>query len=246
MRHTGGEAAKRAEPPASISPRLRRAAVAVAVARYAIPLIAIPLVPILITEHLVLLVLLRPTKELLLVAGGVSRVQGLPPIWAVLVAYVPLMILAVWAFFVVGRAYGVALREGGAPRWLHRALRPHHVELAQRVITRRGPAIAVLGRLAAFPPTALAAAAGTTELGARRYLVADAIGALLAFAVTVGAGYALGEAWRQGARWLTLAGLVVFIALVALLTLWVRRDAEQGRLPDEPGPDQPSSEQPRS
>ena len=223
-------------PPAEVSSAVRRVAVTLAVVRYAIPLAAVPLIPFLIRDHLVLLVLLRPQKEFLLLGGGVARVQGAPSPWGLLAAYVPLMVFGVWAFFVVGRAYGVRLRQGTGPRWLHRILRPAQIELAQRVLTRRGPAIAVLGRLAAFPPTVLAAAAGVSDVPARRYLAADAAGALLAFAMTIGAGYALGEAWRQGGVWLTAAGLAVFVALVALLTAWVRRDAQRGDLPDQPQP----------
>jgi membrane protein DedA with SNARE-associated domain len=233
------EPADGAPPAGGVPPAVRRIAVWVAVARYAIPLVAVPLIPVLIRDHLLLLVLLRPQKEFLLLGAGVARVQGEPSLWGLLAAYVPLMLFAVWAFFVVGRAYGVRLRQGTGPPWLQRVLRPTQVELAQRVLSRRGPAIAILGRLAAFPPTVLAAAAGVSDVPARRYLTADGIGALLAFAVTIGAGYLLGEAWQQGGVWLTALGLAVFVALVALLTMWVRREARRGELPDEADQRQP-------
>lgn len=226
-RGTAGFDDVRLQPPRPVPPVVRRMAVAVAIARYAIPLVAIPLIPLLIVDHLAVLVLLRPQKELLLLGGGVARVQGEPSLWLLFAAYAPLMILAVWAFFVVGRAYGRRLRDGAGPPWLQRVVRPTQIEIARRVLSRRGPAIIVLGRVAAFPPTILAAAAGASDLPARSYLVADLAGALLAFAVTVGAGFALGEAYRQGGIWLTAGGVAVFAGLILLLTVWVRREADR-------------------
>jgi membrane protein DedA with SNARE-associated domain len=205
--------------------RWRRVALGVAIARYAIPLAAIPLIPLLVVDRIVLLVLLRPQKEFLLLGAGQSRYLGDPALWQLALAFVPLGVLAVPAFFVVGRAYRRALLSGDGPSWLTRAVPPRQLELAQRVLARRGPAIAVLGRLAAFPPTVLAAAAGLSDVSPGRYLAADALGAALATGITLGAGYALGRAYEDGGVWLTVGGVVLFVLLVGLLTYWIRREA---------------------
>ncbi len=205
----------------------RRVAVGIAVLRYVVPLLALPLIPVLLVDRVALLVLLRPQKEFLLVGGGQLRVLGTPSLGVLFAAYVPFMIVAVWAFFALGRAYGPAMRDGVGPAWLHKAIPPRQLELALRVLARRGPSIAVLGRLAAVPPTIMAAAAGVSDVDARRYLVADTVGALLAFALTVTVGYGLGRAYERGGLWLALAGGFVFVATLLLFTRWLRAEAER-------------------
>lgn len=198
-----------------------------AAARYLIPIGAIPLVPVLVEDRLPLLFLLRPGKEFLLLGGGVFRTDGAPDPLVMLAAYVPLMVLGVWLFFFLGRAYREELVAGDGPAWLERIVPHDRLRLATAVLARRGPTIAVLGRLAALPPTVLAAAAGVSPIGAVRYLAADAVGALAAFVTTYAVGYALGDAYQRGGVWLTAAGLALFVGLLALGTRWLRREAER-------------------
>lgn len=220
----------------AISDGLRRLAVGAAVARYAVPLLALPLIPLLITDRLPVLILLRPTKDLLLLGGGQRRVVGDPSVLVLLAAYLPLMLFGVWTFYAVGRAYRDQLRAGTGPDWLRRTIPPDKLEIAQAVLAKRGPAIAILGRLAALPPTVIAAAAGVSDVDTRRFLAADAVGALVSFAMVVAAGYALGRAWEEGGIWLTAVGLVLFVALIALLTRWLRAEANAHQTPDpQPG-----------
>ena len=222
---------------ASVPGWLKRAAVAVAIVRYVVPLAAVPLIPLLVLPErlspssITLLVLLRPQKEFLLLAGGTFNARGWPDPWVVLAAYTPFMVVAVWAFFVVGRAYRDVLGSPDAPRWLARMAPPERVALARRVLEHHGPAIAFLGRLAALPPTILAAVAGASRVSARAYLGADLVGALAAFGLTLGAGYALGETLERGGVALTAAGVVLFVAFVALLTRWIRAAAREGAEP---------------
>jgi len=227
--------------PSPLQPRtfptlLRRTVIAVAVLRYAIPLAAIPAIPFLITSgRLELLVLLRPQKEFLLLAGATLARTGSPTVVALLAAYVPMMIVAVWAFFLVGRIFRPALDAGEAPRWLTRILPPEQLAIGRRVLARRGPLIAVLGRLAALPPTIMAAAAGASDVDGRRYLLADLAGALGAFLLMVGAGWVLGDAFDDYGVWVTVAGVLVLIGLIVLLTRWVRGEAALDRT-DAAGP----------
>ncbi len=223
----------RTERDADVGLLWRRLALAAVIVRFAIPLAAVPLIPFLIRDNITLLVLLRPQKEFVLVGGGQTRYLGEPGVLPLLLAYLPLGVLAVSAFFVVGRAYRTALREQAGPAWLHRAIPPRQFELAQRVLARRGPIIAVIGRLAAMPPTVLAAAAGTSDVAPRRYLLADAIGAVLGFGMAAGVGLALGRAYEEGGVWLTVVGVALFVAMIGLITWWIRREAER----DETQPD---------
>lgn len=207
-----------------ISAGWRRFAIGVVVLRFGIPLAAIPAIPLLIVDDITWLVLLRPQKEFLLVGGAQTRVLGHPGFLALFLAYLPLGVLSIGGFFLAGRAYRHALRTGTGPRWLHRAIPPAQLELGQRVLARRGPVIALIGRLAAMPPTVLAAAAGLSDVDPRRYLLADGVGAVLAFGMSAGAGFVLGRAYETGGVWLTAVGVLLFGLIIWLLTRWVRRE----------------------
>ncbi len=214
-----------------VSDRWRRFSLAVVIVRFVVPLAAIPAIPFLLLNDISLLVLLRPQKEFLLVGGGQSRYLGEPDLWMLALAFLPLGLLVVPAFFVVGRAYQQALRTGDGPAWLHRVIQPRQLEIAQRVIARRGPAIAILGRLAALPPTVLAAVAGVSDVSWRRYLAADAVGSALAITLTLAAGYALGRTYQAGGAWLTAVGVGLFAVVILLLTVWIRREAARDEAP---------------
>ncbi len=227
-RNTRTKASTMTEPAphrSTVSRRWRLVALAVVILRFAVPLAAIPMIPFLIRRNVTLLVLLRPQKEFLLVGGGQSRYLGEPGLLPLFLAYLPLGILAVSAFFVVGRAYRRALATDTGPAWLQRVVPPHQLRLAQRVLARRGPFIAVVGRLAALPPTVLAAAAGTSEVSPRRYLAADLVGAILGFGLAAGSGLALGQAYEEGGVWLTVLGIALFTAMIGLVTWWMHREA---------------------
>ncbi len=206
---------------------LFRVAVVVAILRYAIPLAAIPLIPWLLSRNIALLVLLRPQKEFLLLGGGQSRYLGEPDIWLLLAAYIPLSVLPIAAFYLVGQRYQHVIGTDDAPRWLARILPPQQIDLGVRMMARKGPLIAILGRLAALPPTMLAAAAGLAATPMRRFLLADTFGALVAFALVVSVGWALGRAYADGAMWLTFAGAALFIAMLTALTSWLRAEANR-------------------
>lgn len=204
-----------------------RVAAVVAILRYAIPLAAVPLIPFLLTRNISLLVLLRPQKEFLLLGGGQARFLGEPDLWLLFAAYLPLSVLPIGAFYLVGRQYRHVLGTDAAPRWLSRVLPPKQLDLGVRMMARKGPVIAILGRLAALPPTMLAAAAGLAGTSARRFLIADAIGALAAFAIVVTVGWGLGRAYADGAAWLTAAGVALFVGMLTALTAWLKAEADR-------------------
>jgi membrane protein DedA with SNARE-associated domain len=178
------------------------------------------------TDDIYWLLLVRPSKDVQLWGGGLFTTTGAVDLWTLFLAYAPLMIVMNWSFFFLGRAYGPALARGEGPGWLQRSVSPKNFATARALLARRGPAIAVIGRVAALPPTVMAAAAGTSDIGAWRYQTADTIGALVAFAVTVGVGLLLGEAYESAGPWLAVGGGALFLGLLALITRWIRNEVD--------------------
>ncbi len=208
--------------------RWRRPLLWLAIARYVVPIVAIPFAPALIPDRMVPLTLLRPGKEVLLAAGGIYRTNadGTPDLWLLFLAFLPLMVGGVWVFFALGRAWQRELAIGEGPDWLERLVPQDVLHQLQRLLEARGPMLAFLGRIAALPPTIMAAAAGTSNVDSRLYLVADFLGAIASFVVTVGAGYALGEAYDRGGIWFTVIGVVLLVVIIAWATTWLRREPD--------------------
>lgn len=206
--------------------RWRKALLAVAIARYVVPIAALPLVPALLPDRLILLMLLRPGREVQLAAGGLNRMNGEPDLFVAFLAFVPLMVVAVWAFFWLGRAWKPELIAQDADGWLARLVPPEIFHEFRRLLDRRGPMLAFIGRIGALPPTILAAAAGTSDVDPRRYLVADFLGAVVGFALTVGVGWGLGRAYERGGWWLTGIGLLLFFGVLAWVSSWIRREGD--------------------
>ena len=63
------------------------------------------------------------------------------------------------------------------------------------------------GRLAAFPSTLMAAAAGASGVPPREFLPADTAGALVSMGALLGVGYVLGEAYEEAGPWITAVGV---------------------------------------
>lgn len=211
----------------SLARRWRRPLLALSGMRYLVPILALPLVPVLTPDDVGLLTLVRPGKEILLLAGGLTRTRENPGVLIAFLAYLPLMVGGVWAFYGLGRAYAEDLRTGNGPAWLARAVPPDRLEVAQRVLARRGPVVALIGRVAALPPTIVAAAAGVSDVRTRSFLLADLVGAVLSFAMIFGIGLALGEAYERGGPWLTGAGLAVVVLAAVLVSRWLQAEAER-------------------
>ena len=190
-------------------------------------LIAIPLAPVLWHRHFVVLLLLRPTKEVLLAGGFLAR-RGDVPLVVVVLTALPLLIGGVWLFFFLGRAWSPELERGsGLPGWAQRVLPAKRIKAMGRLLDERGATVIFLGRLAVFPSSLLAAAAGTAEMDTRTFLVADGLGGLASIVEVVGVGYLLGREYESGRHWLTVAGVVVLIVVLVIVGRWLR--SQSGR-----------------
>ena len=197
--------------------------------RAVLAIAAIPLAPFLYKHHFVLLVLLRPTKEVLLAAGFAIKRGDADPI-TVLAAAVPLAILAVWHSFLLGRAYTREIQSGdGLPRFADRLLPPKRINQMCEALDERGSRLIVLGRIATFPSSLIGAAAGTSGMKGRAFFPADLAGALLGIGEVLVAGYALGAAYRQAGPWLTGVGVVALLGMLFVLGRTLKKGTAKHR-----------------
>jgi membrane protein DedA with SNARE-associated domain len=192
--------------------------------RAVLAVVAIPLAPFLYREHFALLVLLRPTKEVLLAGGFLVRRQdvSLP---VIVLAALPLLIGGVWQFFFLGRAFADEIRSGeNLPKLAQRLLPPKRVKQLCGALEDQGTRLVFLGRLATFPSSLLGTAAGASEMEAKRFLPADGLGAVVSIAEVVGAGFLLGEAYKSAGPWLTGVGVAVLLVMLFVFGRSLTRD----------------------
>jgi membrane-associated protein len=142
----------------------------------------------------------------------------------VLVAALPILLGGVWVFFGLGRAYQEDLEDAELAGLAGRVLPSDRIDQLREVLERKGMRVVFLGRLAAFPSSLMAAAAGSSGVSWRRFVVADTAGALTSLALAVGLGYALGEAYEDAGPWLTAVGVAVLLVLAVLVGRSLVRD----------------------
>lgn len=215
-------------PSVTTARRLRTPLLWLAALRALLGVVAIPLAPFLYREHFVVLVLLRPTKEVLL-AGGFMVRRGDVELPLVVAAALPLAVLSVWQFFWLGRSFAPEIQQGeGLPKLARRLLPTKRIKALCAALDRRGPKLVFLGRLATFPSSMLGAAAGASGMSARKFLPADAAGAVLSIAEVMVAGYLLGEAYKAAGPWLTGAGVVALLAMLFVMGRALTRQRGSG------------------
>lgn len=210
--------------------------------RIALALAALPLTPLLFRDGLVTLLLMRPTREFLLLAGFRVRADEIGLV-VVLLAVLPMLLLGNWVFFGLGRAYRDDL-DNGLPGWLQQSVDPEQVARLRAVLARRGTLLVVLSRLAIFPATLLAAAAGASPLSTRRFLLADSLGAALSLAQYIGAGYVLGRAYESAGLWIALMGGAGLVAILVVFGRALRATEEAPSPATGPQPPDPADVRP--
>lgn len=195
---------------------MRRALLGAAVARTVLALAAIPLAPFLFREHVAVLVLLRPTKETLLFAGFAAQNHdvSLP---VVVLAALPLLLAGVWQFYALGREFSSDLNKRDLPGIAGRLLPRSRIKGLQDALQHQGQKVVFLGRLAAMPSSLIAAAAGASKFGVRRFLIVDTAGALCSLALMVGLGWVLDDAYEDAGPWLTALGLAAILVVAIVV-----------------------------
>ena len=122
--------------------------------------IAVPLFPFLFHRHYFVLAFLRPSA-VVLVGGGFLARRGNVALWQVVVASIPMQVLAVWLYYAIGRAWAKEIgRDDALPVFAARLLPARDVKRIRKALRRRGPLVVVLTRFAIVPVGLVAAAAG--------------------------------------------------------------------------------------
>ncbi|HVF52754.1 MAG TPA: VTT domain-containing protein [Actinomycetota bacterium] len=210
-------------PPKKTSEKRKKLLLWGTLVRVGLGLAVLPFAPFLYKEHFLILVLLRPTKEILL-AGGFFLKRGDVGLIELFLAGLPLMLLAVWKFFFLGRAFSTEIRSGKVPLLGKRVLPPDKIKEAQKVLRKKGPRLVFLARLAVLLSSAtVAAAAGSSNMDKKGFLIADGLGALASFAIFVGLGFALGNAYEEAGPWVTAGGVVVLLGMGAAFGRYINR-----------------------
>ena len=197
-------------------PATKKILLGIALFRTVLGLVAIPLAPFLYENHFLVLVLLRPTKEVFLAGGFLAR-QGDVSLLLLVLAAIPLSIFGVWHFFLLGRAWSREIHADKLPGFAARVLTSERIEKFEKVLERKGPRLIFLGRLAVLSSASVAAAAGAAQLEPRKFFPYDLAGGLLSIAYTVAAGWFLGEAYEQAGPWITAGGVFALIGFGFIL-----------------------------
>jgi len=185
-----------------------------AAVRTVLGIVAVPLAPALYKRHFVLLVLLRPTKDVLLAGGFLVR-RGDVDLFPLLIAAVPLAIFGVWNFYWLGRAFAKEIQAGeGLPRFVDRLLPDKKIKQLCKLLDKRGKRIVLVGRLASFPSAMLGAAAGASDMASGEFLPADLAGGVLSIAEVVLAGFLFGAAYKRAGPWITGVGIALLFGLL--------------------------------
>jgi len=173
----------------------------------------IPLTPVLVADHPVLLELFKGSLAGMVTMGAKARIGEASIVVAVLAAIPGLMIFD-WIYWWAGKRWGrnaIDLFIGNHPKAAARTAR------LERLIHRFGWLAIVIAYFQPVPGVLIYAAAGWTGMRLRTFLILDLIGTLLWIALCVGLGYAIGQdavdvakAVGRYALWVTL-GLVVVI-----------------------------------
>jgi undecaprenyl-diphosphatase len=203
-----------ASPQTSVN--LRWSLVGLAAARGVVAGAAVLLAPWLYREHAAVLVLMRPTKEVFLFGGFLAQRGdvGLP---VLVLAALPILLGGVWIFFGLGRGFQEELGDAELPGLAGRVLPKDRIDDLRGVLERQGMRIVFLGRLAAFPSSLMAAAAGSAGVPWREFVLADTAGALTSLGLALALGYWLGDAYQDAGPWLTAGGVTMLVALAVVV-----------------------------
>jgi undecaprenyl-diphosphatase len=168
--------------------------------------------------------LLVPGESLVLASGFFAH-EGVLELDAVMAA------VAIGAIVGDNIGYQLGLRLGR--EWLLRhgrrvGITAARLQRTEAFFTRHGPKAVFLGRFVGFARALVPFVAGASRMPYRRFLLADALGAVLWTVGFVLLGYGLGASWRVAERWIGRSSMLLAgILAVAGLVLWLRRRRKQ-------------------
>lgn len=177
----------------------------------------LPLIPLLLGPHPLLLELLSGSSVAEVVVGAQVRIGTIS--WPVaILAGLPVWVLTDWIYWWAGKRWGdrsltLLLGRGGRPQAAKRAAR------LEQVASRFGPAGVLLAWFLPVPSLLLYAAAGLAGMRLVTFVLLDIIGTALAVGVLVGLGWALGQRAVDVVDRFNHDALVITIAVVAVVVV---------------------------
>jgi undecaprenyl-diphosphatase len=164
--------------------------------------------------------LLVPGESLVLASGFFAH-QGILDLFPVMVA------AATGA--IVGDNIGYFLGSRLGREWLLRrgsrfGLRKRGLAKVERFFERQGPQAVFFGRFVGFARALVPFVAGASGMPYRKFVLYDALGAVLWTIGFVTLGYVLGASWQIAEKWIGRSGLILaVIAALVVLVIWIHR-----------------------
>jgi membrane protein DedA with SNARE-associated domain len=130
---------------------------------------------------------------------------------------------------IVGDNIGYLLGSRLGREWLLRrgsrfGIRKRGLARVEVFFQRQGPKAVFLGRFIGFARALVPFVAGASEMPYRKFVVYDAVGAVLWTIGFVLLGHALGASWQLAERWINRSGLIAAVIIVGGgAVLWLRR-----------------------
>ena len=130
---------------------------------------------------------------------------------------------------IAGDNIGYLLGTRLGREWLLRrgsrvGIRKRRLEQAEGFFRRHGPKAVFFGRFIGFARALVPFLAGASRMPWRKFVVYDALGAILWTVAFVTLGYVLGASWRVAEKWVSRSGLILGgLVLLVGLVLWLRR-----------------------
>jgi membrane protein DedA with SNARE-associated domain len=185
----------------------------------------LPLVPMLVASHPMLLAMVRGSMTAIVTLGALARTGHGSVVTAALVG-LPATIMFDWLYWWAGRRWGergLMLMVGGKP---NAGKKMHRVK---RLSARFGPVAVILAYLLPIPTAMIDAAAGWGGMRLRVFLVCDILGGLIWTSLLVGLGYGMGQGAVDVVNGISRYSLYITIGLVVLVV--ARQTAAARRRP---------------
>lgn len=164
--------------------------------------------------------LLVPGESLVLASGFFAH-QGILDLFPVMVA------AATGA--IVGDNIGYFLGSRLGREWLLRrgsrfGIRKRGLAKVEGFFERQGPKAVFFGRFVGFARALVPFVAGASDMPYRKFVLYDALGAVLWTIGFVTLGYVLGASWQIAEKWIGRSGLILgVIAALVVLVIWIHR-----------------------
>jgi membrane protein DedA with SNARE-associated domain len=174
--------------------------------------------------------LLVPGESLVLASGFFAH-QGILDLFPVMVA------TATGA--IVGDNIGYFLGSRLGREWLLRrgsrfGIRKRGLAKVERFFERQGPQAVFFGRFVGFARALIPFVAGASDMPYRKFVLYDALGAVLWTIGFVTLGYLLGASWQIAEKWIGRSGLILgVIAALVVLVIWIHRRRKKPALHPE-------------